>query len=107
MDVDVARREHCIRTSLPRQRERARGHDPLAHVGARFFALSRCAGGQRFGCNRRHLDAEIDTIEQRARNARAITQHLVRRAAATPARVAEPSTWTPPRCLFATGPYPA
>ena len=62
-----------------------------------------CLGARQVcGVHRGDLDRDIDAIEKRSRELRLVTPHLVGRAAAAGARIAEPAARAPMRCLFAT-----
>jgi hypothetical protein len=64
----------------------AAGH-ALAHAGAGFGGG--VAVAERGTFDPRHVDVQIDTVEQRAGDAGAIAQHLIRRAAAFAGDIAQ------------------
>ena len=83
---DFARAQLGVRFGLSREldfigRAHARAH------GAAGFAVR--IARQLMRCDRRHLDLHIDAIEQRPRDAAAITRNLIGRATAAPAVVPE------------------
>ena len=73
----------------PRQLTFARGQHPPAD---RRGVLAGLIGGQLLRRQRRHLHLQVDTVEQRTREARLITLDLCRRAVTGLARIAQMAT---------------
>lgn len=77
----------------------ARGDHALAHGGAGL--ARRRVVGQRGGRLARHLDLDVDAVQQRAGDPAAIARHQVRRAAAAAGGIAGVAAGTWSRCSFA------
>ena len=85
------RRQPGVRLFLPGLLAGECCGDTPAYV-FRAFAVGRLL--QRFGGNGRHVDVEVDAIEQRPRELAAIAADLVGGAAAAPGPVAVPAAGT-------------
>ena len=95
MRFDFARAEARVRLALTRRLPLARRGHLHAHVAR---SSSRSSDSrvhvpmrERVRRQRRHLDAEIDAVDERPRDAAAIAGDSVRRAMAAAARMAEPA----------------
>ena len=70
------------------------GYDTaVAHYGAGLFVDRAAPRGQCLGGQRRHLELQVDSIEQRPRDARTIARDLIRRAAAAARGMAKIAAW--------------
>jgi hypothetical protein len=78
----------------------ARADDALSHP-RRAFALRRGVPRQLLEPHHRHVDVDVDAVEQRPRNAPDVALNLQRRAAALARRVVEIPARASPRCHFA------
>jgi len=98
--VHFARAQRRVGPVLPLKLPLARRGDARAD---RLGWLARRGTGQVFLRHVRHLDLQVDAIEQRPGDSVPVAKHLVRRAAAAAVGVAQVAarTWT--RCLFAMG----
>jgi len=85
----------------PAQLGRAGGVDPGADGGG---CLGRTVIGQLPVAHGRYLDLNVDAVEQRPGDPRAVALYVQRRAGALLLRIAEEATRTPLRCLFANPP---
>jgi len=73
----------------------------FTYVGRRF-GIGRRFAGEVLEANRRDVDVDVYTIEQRAGDATDVSLNLKRSTPAFARRVVPETTWTPLRCPFAT-----
>src|SRR5437660_12698059 len=99
MRIDLTRRQTRVRFALAGDLQFTRRRTLSRYVGAALHTRTVARLGvhtdsKRVGRHGRHIDSEIDSIEQRPGNASAIACNLLRRTVTAAAGVAQPSTRT-------------